>query len=65
MHKNYISKCKYLIVLERQLIDRWYNKDKLSNREIDYHFGKSPQMISNGSEGQFVLQTLKSLGMRE
>ncbi|MDO4634534.1 MAG: tyrosine-type recombinase/integrase [Streptococcus sp.] len=47
MQDNYTSKGKYLTELERQLIERWYNKEKLSNREIAYRLGRSSQTIHN------------------
>ncbi|KAA8713364.1 IS30 family transposase [Lactococcus garvieae subsp. garvieae] len=47
MQDNYNSKGKHLTASERQLIERWHNKDKLSNREIAYRLGKAPQTINN------------------
>ena len=47
MQDNYTSKGKHLTESERQLIERWKNKDKLSNREIAYRLGKAPQTINN------------------
>ena len=47
MHNNYTSKGKHLTESERQLIERWHNKEKLSNREIAYRLGKAPQTIHN------------------
>lgn len=47
MQDNYTSKGKHLTASERQLIERWHNKDKLSNREIAYRLGKAPQTIHN------------------
>lgn len=47
MQDNYTSKGKHLKESERQLIERWKNKDKLSHREIAYRLGKSPQTINN------------------
>ncbi|MDO4668154.1 MAG: hypothetical protein Q4A90_10040 [Streptococcus sp.] len=35
MQDNDNSKGKHLTELERQLIERWHNKEKLSNREIE------------------------------
>lgn len=47
MQDNYTSKGKHLTESERQLIERWHNKEKLSNREIAYRLGKDPQTIHN------------------
>jgi len=47
MQDNYTSKGKHLTELERELIERWHNKEKLSNREIAYRLGKAPQTIHN------------------
>lgn len=47
MQDNYTSKGKHLTESERQLIERWHNKEKLSNREIAYRLGKAPQTIHN------------------
>lgn len=47
MQDNYTSKGKHLTELERQLIERWHNKEKLSNREIAYRLGRAPQTIHN------------------
>jgi IS30 family transposase len=47
MQDNYTSKGKHLTEPERQLIERWHNHDKLSNREIAYRLGKAPQTINN------------------
>ena len=47
MQDNYTSKGKHLTELDRQLIERWHNKDKISNREIAYRLGKAPQTIHN------------------
>lgn len=47
MQDNYTSKGKHLTESERQLIERWHNHDKLSNREIAYRLGKAPQTINN------------------
>lgn len=47
MQDNYTSKGKHLTESERQLIERWHNKEKLSNREIAYRLGKAPQTIRN------------------
>lgn len=48
MQDNYTSKGKHLTELERQLIERWHNKDKISNRETAYRLGRAPQTIHNG-----------------
>lgn len=40
-------KGKHLTELERQLIERWHNKDKISNREIACRLGKASQTIHN------------------
>ncbi|WP_419856461.1 helix-turn-helix domain-containing protein, partial [Actinobacillus pleuropneumoniae] len=34
MQNNYTSKGKHLTESERLLIERWHNKEKVSNREI-------------------------------
>ena len=47
MQNNYTSKGKHLTESERLLIERWHNKEKVSNREIAYHLGKAPQTIHN------------------
>ncbi len=47
MQNNYTSKGKHLTESERLLIERWHNKEKISNREIAYRLGKSPQTIHN------------------
>jgi IS30 family transposase len=47
MQDNYTSKGKHLTESERQLIERWHNKEKLSNREIAYRLGKALQTIHN------------------
>lgn len=47
MQDNDTSKGKHLTEPERQLIERWHNKEKLSNREIAYRLGRVPQMIHN------------------
>ena len=47
MQNNYTSKGKHLTETERLLIERWHNKEKLSNREIAYRLGKAPQTIHN------------------
>ncbi|MEG9204359.1 helix-turn-helix domain-containing protein [Lactococcus garvieae] len=47
MQDNYTSKGKHLTEPERQLIECWKNKDKLSHREIASRLGKSPQTINN------------------
>ncbi len=47
MQNNYTSKGKHLTESERQLIERWKNKERLSNREIAYRLGKAPQTINN------------------
>ena len=47
MQNNYTSKGKHLTESERQLIERWKNKERLSNREIAYCLGKAPQTINN------------------
>jgi Transposase and inactivated derivatives, IS30 family len=47
MQDNYTSKGKHLTESERQLIERWKNKERLSNREIAYRLGKAPQPINN------------------
>ena len=47
MQDNYTSKGKHLTESERQLIERWKNKERLSNREIAYRLGKAPQTINN------------------
>ncbi|MDO4635664.1 MAG: helix-turn-helix domain-containing protein [Streptococcus sp.] len=47
MQDYYTSKGKHLTELERQLIERWHNKEKLSNREIAYRLGRAPQTIHN------------------
>ena len=51
MQNNYTSKGKHLTESERLLIERWHNKEKISNREIAYRLGKAPQTIHN--EEQF------------
>ena len=45
MQNNYTSKGKHLTESERLLIERWHNKEKISNREIVYRLGKAPQTI--------------------
>ena len=47
MQDNYTSKGKHLTESERLLIERWHNKEKISNREIAYCLGKAPQTIHN------------------
>ena len=47
MQNNYTSKGKHLTESERLLIERWHNKEKISNREIAYRLGKAPQTIHN------------------
>lgn len=47
MQNNYTSKGKHLTESERLLIERWHNKEKVSNREIAYRLGKAPQTIHN------------------
>lgn len=47
MQDNYTSKGKHLTESERHLIERWHNKEKLSNLEIAYRLGKTPQTIHN------------------
>ncbi len=47
MQNNYTSKGKHLTESERQLIERWHNKERISNREIAYRLGKAPQTINN------------------
>lgn len=47
MQDNYTSKGKHLTESERQLIERWKNKERLSNREIAYRLEKAPQTINN------------------
>ena len=47
MQYNYTSKGRYLTESELQLIERWQNKEWLSNREITYHLEKAPQTINN------------------
>ena len=47
MQDNSPSKGKHLKESERQLIERWKNKKRLSNREIAYHLGKVPQTIND------------------
>lgn len=47
MQDNYTSKGKHLTALERQLIEGWHNKEKLSYREIAYRLGKAHQTIHN------------------
>ena len=50
MQDNYTSKGKHLKESERQLIERWKNKDKLSHREIAYRLGKSPRQIASNNK---------------
>ena len=58
MQDNYTSKGKHLTELERQLIERWKNKERLSNREIAYRLGKAPQTINNElKRGMIQLKT--------
>lgn len=45
MHSHSNTRGKHLTLPERTLIERWHNKDKLSNREIAYRLGKAPQTI--------------------
>ena len=47
MRNNYTSKGKHLTESGRLLIERWHNKEKLSNREIAYRLCKAPQTIHN------------------
>lgn len=47
MHSHSNTRGKHLTFPERVLIERWHNKDKLSNREIAYRLGKAPQTIHN------------------
>ena len=47
MQDNYTSKGKHLTESERLLIERWHNKEKISNREIANRLGKAPQTIHN------------------
>lgn len=59
MQDNYTSKGKHLTESERQLIEPWHNKDKLSNREIANRLGKAPQTIHN--EEQFNASIRRSI----
>ncbi|WP_368389539.1 helix-turn-helix domain-containing protein [Streptococcus sp.] len=47
MQDNYTSKGQHLTDSERQLIVRWHNKEKLSNREMAYCLDRTPQTIHN------------------
>lgn len=47
MYSHSNTRGKHLTFPERVLIERWHNKDKLSNREIAYRLGKAPQTIHN------------------
>ena len=47
MQDHYNTRCKELTYPERQCIERWHNKDKLSNRQIALLLGKAPQTINN------------------
>ena len=60
MQNNYTSKGKHLTESERQLIERWHNKEKLSNREIAYRLGKAPQTIHNEIQRGGVLLKYKT-----
>ncbi|HEY0221388.1 MAG TPA: helix-turn-helix domain-containing protein, partial [Lactovum miscens] len=41
------TKGKEITYTERQLIERWHNKEKLSNRRIAQLLNKAPQTINN------------------
>ncbi|WP_183541321.1 IS30 family transposase [Lactovum miscens] len=41
------TKGKHLTLIERRQIERWHNKDKLSNRRIAQLLNKAPQTINN------------------
>ena len=47
MHGYFNTKGKELTYTERQLIERWHNKEKLSNRRIAQLLNKAPQTINN------------------
>ncbi|MDO4635096.1 MAG: helix-turn-helix domain-containing protein [Streptococcus sp.] len=47
MQDNDTSKGEHLTESERHLIERWHNKEKLSNQEITYRLGRAPQTIHN------------------
>lgn len=47
MQDHYNTRNKELTYSERQCIERWHNKDKLSNRNIAQLLGKAPQTINN------------------
>ena len=51
MQNNYTSKGKHLTESERLLIERWHNKEKISNREIAYRLGNT-QLKSKIAEVQ-------------
>ncbi|HEY0221440.1 MAG TPA: helix-turn-helix domain-containing protein [Lactovum miscens] len=47
MQDDSITKGKEITYAERQLIERWYNKEKLSNRQIAQLLNKAPQTTNN------------------
>ncbi|HEY0221743.1 MAG TPA: hypothetical protein VGC17_02970 [Lactovum miscens] len=51
MHGYFNTKDKELTYTERQLIECWYNKDKLSNRQIAH----VENLFLGGSKTDFVL----------
>ncbi|HEY0221295.1 MAG TPA: helix-turn-helix domain-containing protein [Lactovum miscens] len=42
-----ITKGKEITYAERQMIERWHNKNKLSNRQIAQRLNKATQTINN------------------
>ncbi|MBB5888259.1 IS30 family transposase [Lactovum miscens] len=58
MHGYFNTKGKELTYTERQLIERWHNKEKLSNRQIAQRLNKAPQTIHHElKRGQVQLKT--------
>lgn len=47
MQEHYSTRGKHLTYPERRLIERWYNHDLLSRREIAKRLGKAHQTINN------------------
>lgn len=47
MQTQYNTKGKHLTYSERRLIERWFNHEGLSRREIARRLGKAPQTINN------------------
>lgn len=60
MQGNYNTRNKELTYSERQGIERWHNKDKLSNRNIVQLLGKVPQTINNVLNLGLIQLKLKS-----